>query len=283
MTSKRRLHCNRKTKRDTRSSIQQSFLPARQMPEFFKVLDAAIDAGLATLSPETATTIPADEMRLPVLDRAVMHLQAAQMLLKECHWESAAVVARQLFEFLVNIEEIVLRPNSQAAWEDFTQYGIVSAANAELKKIEYAEKHGYPADDEHASALKKLIATPPFDTVKISVRGWSGKSIKAMSTQSRNPDRKEQHRYYYSVWSDQVHSNPSALLRAIGPETTSGADERIRQSVYRETRSLIVMLVTLFCDLIDVLGAPRLIDEGSVTVWRQQLQQANEAFVRRHS
>lgn len=88
------------------------------MPEFFKALDDVTASGLVALSPALGVMNPVDSMRLPVLDRAVMHLQAAQLLLKECHWESTAVVARQLFELLVNIEEVQRRPDPQVAWEE---------------------------------------------------------------------------------------------------------------------------------------------------------------------
>lgn len=80
-----------------------------------------------------------------------------------------------------------------------------------------------------------------------------------------------------------MHSNPSALLRAIVQQTALGAEERIRQELYLETRSLIVMVVSLFCDLVNLLGTPRLIGEGNFATWRKRLQDANDAFVERWS
>lgn len=159
----------------------------------------------------------------------------------------------------------------------------MSAATTELAKIEYAKKQGYVDDDERAHALRDLLAAPPYNSLKVGGRGWSGKSVKALSEQSANPDRKEQYRYYYSAWSDQVHSNPSALLRAIEPQVLSDAESRIRDTVYNETRSLIVMLVSLFCDLIDLLGEPRLVPAAKVSDWRKQLKQANDAFTKRRT
>lgn len=251
------------------------------MPEFFKVLDDVVACGLAALSPANGETGSADLMRFPVLDRAVMHLQAARLLLKECHWESTAVVARQLFELIVNIEEIQRRPDPQAAWEEFSRYGVASAATSELAKIEYAKRQGYVDDDARASALRALLASPPYDTLKVGGRGWSGKSVKVLSEQSRNPERKEQYRYYYSTWSDQVHANPSSLMRAIEPQAASDAERRIRQAVYSETRTLIVLLISLFCDLNDVLGVPRLVPDAKAIEWREQLTEANDAFSKR--
>lgn len=284
MTAKRR-HARSKGKqsRTPRSHTQSKHLPTRQMPEYFKVLDTVVASGHAALSSAHGVLSPVDRMRLPVLDRAVMHLQAAQVLLKECHWESAAVVARQLFELLVNIEEVQQRSDPQVAWEEFTRYGIASAATSELAKIEYAKKQGYVDDNARASALRALLATPPYDTLKVGGRGWSGKSVKTLSKHSANPDRKEQYGYFYSAWSDQVHSNPSALMRAIEPRVASEAEHHIRQMAYSETRSLIVMLVSLFCDLIDLLGEPRLIPEGKRSEWREQLREANDVFMKRRA
>ena len=78
----------------------------RELAGMFRVLDHVIEETRDALLAEPWAT--SDEARFDraVLARALNILEAEQILLPVAHWEAAAGLARQLFELLINVEEI---------------------------------------------------------------------------------------------------------------------------------------------------------------------------------
>lgn len=244
------------------------------LPAEFEALDQAVEDTLRVLSHLQPGT-PSDVTRLAVGQRALTTLQGARLLLEEGHWELAIGAVRQIFEILVNVENLLNRADADAAWENYREFGEAQFLQASLRKLRYAIAAGYNDTSGEAKALKAALGEDRFDEFrhpKGHIRdSWSGLSVEKLANASQVPRRGDQYRYYYRTWSEQAHGNPSSLISAITPRSASTGLNREIAFFAREARQLITMLVGLWADLGSTLGIFDLDRATTVRGWRKQL------------
>lgn len=275
----------RKTSQPRRSddpSIGQADESKYHLRSYFVVLDSAIQAGTATLSTAQGQISDGEVARLVLLDRAVTILQAGRLLLEDAHWETASGVARQMFELLVNVEHLAGQPDTEAALAKYKSFGVMALARRERRALAYATEQGFADGDGRGQELDKLLQCADFDQFRDKngklLDNWARRDVAAMAAMSPDALRKSQYEYYYRSWSEHAHASPSSLIAAIIAQPDDGAVDGIRESVYRETRQLIVMLISMFSDLVLVLGQPRLVNEIEIASWRDGLAAATEEW-----
>lgn len=244
------------------------------LPAEFGALDLVVDDTLRALShlqPGSASEVT----RLAVGQRALTMLQGARLLLEEGHWELAVGVVRQMFEILVNVENLLNRADTDAAWESYRQFGEAQFLQASLRKLRYAIAAGYNDTSGEAKALTAALDEARFDEFrhpKGHIRdSWSGLSVEKLANASQAPWRVDQYRYYYRTWSEQAHGSPSSLISVITPRSASTGLNQELASFAREARQLITMLVGLSADLGSALGIFGSNRGTTIRGWREQL------------
>lgn len=244
------------------------------LPAEFGALDLVIDDSSRALK-RLRSGSPSEVTRLAVGQRMLTMLQGARLLLEEGHWELAAGVARQIFEILVNVENLLNRADVEAAWESYREFGEAQLLQAALRKLKYAIAAGYDDASDEARSLTAALGDARFEEfrhAKGHIRdSWTGRSVEKLAASSQVPWRADQYRYYYRTWSEQAHGSPSSLISTVTPRTASTGLNVELASFAREARQLITMLVGLSADLGSALGILGPSRETTVRGWRDQL------------
>lgn len=268
-----------------RDARDPDWRPRDHLSGFFSALDAAIRDGGDALSAAQGEVSEYGAGRLAVADRGVTILQAARLLLEESHWEAASGVARQMFELLVNAEHLAAQPDTEAAWSTYKSFGLMALARGRKRALGYAVEQGYQDLDGRGQELDKFLQRAEFDQFRDKngklLDNWARRNVADLAAASPNNLRKAQYEYYYRTWSEHAHAGPSSLMPTIIPQPEDGAVELIMESVYRETRQLIVMLISMFIDLVLVLGNPPIVAAAQIDSWRDGLVAANKAWQER--
>lgn len=261
--------------------------PRKQLRSYFVVLDSAIKSGAEALASAQGPVSTVDASRLVLLDRAVTILQASRVLLEEAHWEAASGVARQLFELLVNVEELASQPNTETAWDTYKSFGLMATARRRKRALDYAIALGFDDTDDLGPELDEYLRSGEFDRFRDKngklLDNWARRDVASLAAASKDNMRKAQYEYYYRSWSEHAHASPSSLLPAIITQDEDSAVGRITETVRRETRQLIVMMTSMFSDLILVLGQPQLVAQEQVDGWRDGLAAATAEWRERRS
>ena len=266
---KRRHH-----QRQTRSQLPAGAFRApsvkRELAGMFRVLDQVIQETRNALLAEPGAA--SDEARFDraVLARALNILEAEQVLLPVAHWEAASGLARQLFELLVNIEEISRHDDPSKARLRYGKFGILQQARKRLRMVEYSRDTGRPAHDEFEAELDSLLSSPDFNEFKQSNGRWqdywSGKSVRLLASESESEMRPHQYEHLFRRWSEEAHAAPSTIIREMfrGQSQESWIDDVLEED-QKEIGEVLTMTVVLFLDLEEALPhAPSL-------SWEQKL------------
>jgi len=252
----------------------------RQLAGLFQVLDHVIlETRTAMLAEQPATT---DEARFDraVLGRALNILEAVQILLPVAHWEAASGLARQLFELLVNVEEIGRQDDPAVARFRYSKFGALQHARERQRNVEYSRKSGRPVNEVFAEELDSLLSSADFAEFRRSNgrwhEYWSGKSVRQLASESESKIRTYQYEQLFRRWSEEAHAAPSTLIREIfrGRSQESWIDDVLSED-QKEIGQVLTMTVILFLELEAALPyAPHLSWEQKL-VWTDALQ--NEA------
>lgn len=256
---------------DSRARLFRDLLPVE-----FAALDSVIDDSLDALS-NLQPGSESEVTRLAVGQRALTLLQGARLLLEEGHWELAAGAGRQMFEVLVNLENLLNQSDTEAAWESYRRYGEAQFLQTSLRKLKYAIASGYDDESGEAKALATALDDARFDEFRHSkgyIRdSWTGLSVEKLAATSQVPWRADQYRCYYRTWSEQTHGQPSSLISNVTPRTASTGLEQELASYAREARQEITMFISLFADLASALGIFGTSHGTICNVWREKLGQ----------
>jgi hypothetical protein len=191
--------------------------------------------------------------------RAINAVKVARLLIVELQWEFAAAPARQIFELVVTTEYIRAQADPRLSSIRFTRFGLLRKMLARLEEMDYAEQTGRPVNEEARTSLRKLLAD--FDDLRVGKnhdrwpRSWSGHSTARLAELSpRQPIRRAQYRQLFTVWSEQLHAAPAALLPGIFPEINPGYRQLLEDDLI-EASQLAAMTITLFVELWMLLPA----------------------------
>jgi hypothetical protein len=223
-----------KKKRQQHQRATASKLPAgavrapsirTELAGLFRVLDHVIRETKNALLAEDAVT--SDEVRLDraVLSRALNILEAAQILLSVAHWEAASGLARQLFELLVNAEEIGRQDDPAEARLRYGRFGILQHARERLRQVEYNRESGRAVDEGFAEQLDVLLSSEDFKEFRkpngMWQEYWSGKSVRMLAAESESEMRPHQYEQLFRQWSEEAHGAPSTIIREMPRSTVA--------------------------------------------------------------
>jgi hypothetical protein len=247
-----------------------------ELAGLFRVLDSVIQETRNVLLAEPAVT--SDEVRFDraVLNRALNILEASQILLSVAHWEAASGLARQLFELLVNAEELGRQDDPVEARLRYGRFGILQHARGRLRRVEYNRGSGRPVDEEVAEHLDVLLSSEDFKEFRRPngrwQEYWSGKSVRTLASESESEMRPHQYEQLFRQWSEEAHAAPSTIIREMfrGASQESWIEDVLKEN-RKEIGEVLTMTVLLFLELEAALSyAPHLSWEQKV-VWTDAL------------
>jgi len=217
-------------------------------PEVFKITDAIVSTlhewinvdGLK--EPEDALSFT----KSALLVRAFNLYISINTLLKNDHWEDAAIISRSLFELLLNLEEILLEDEAALSKAQcFLKYNELQKTLHLINNLDY-EISTNRASEEQKKNLDKLmhLAKGFFKEFYIKKknkwqRTWCNKSVYSLASSSKNPLRMAHYKIIYSEFSNLSHSNPYGVMTThftMNPEKS--LDEMIIEKNNYEQKNL---------------------------------------------
>lgn len=230
-----------------KGKVQHLPLPKHRLRNTLGLLiEVADDATQAALgSGQGQHRGPASRFDLAVLGRGVNALKAVHVLCEQGHWEFAVSPVRQLFELLVNLEHIDTQDDRAAALERYELFGMLQHLRQTVGELEYEQSTGRPVDEERLAEGRRLLDAPLFERFRVPKKkgewhwatSWSGKTVWELAKASSSPIRRDQYRLLFSVWSEQTHASPSAVMQGllagdVVPEVVLASDDvRIAETV----------------------------------------------------
>ncbi len=228
-------------------------------PEYFAIIDNVIDKlvewiHIKGMRPHKSALA---FVKTATIVRAFNLYKSIKLLLRNDHWEDAAIIARSLFELLLNLEEVL---REEAASEQraskYLRFWKLREALHILNDIEYEIATGQ-CSKERAALLKKLIQT--METLfkefrnKRSRTGWEntwcGKSVYKLASTSANPMRIHHYKIIYSHFSELSHSSPYSAMTTWTEMKPGDNDDLIvkrRENIEKKSLLNVVLLSTFW-------------------------------------
>lgn len=198
---------------------------------------------------------PGNRVQASMFVRGINALKSVRVLAEESQWEFAAGPVRQIFELVINVEEMLREPDLEEALKSYVKFGLMQVARERYENLVYARDSGRDHDDTRLAYLEQLLehGFPEFRhvTKKGEVRyelSWCGKTVRKLASESSATIRQHQYRLLYATWSEQVHASPSTMLDDVfGAKATD--IEGLLQGDEPRTAEIIAMGITLFIEL----------------------------------
>jgi Family of unknown function (DUF5677) len=259
--------------------------PKARLKNLFSTMSAATAHGDRALTQTPANGDELVRFDAEVLMRGVNAVKSAQLLLENAHWEFAAGPVRQLFELLVNVEYIVAQPDREKAVLRYAKFGLLQMVRSQLAALRYDEATGRTVDQNRVVTLERMLEHTFPEFRRITKTGtvtwnasWSGKNIKALSSDSSNRLRVAQYEQLFVLLSEQLHAAPAALMGGIFP---SGGSDDVADIVADDDRHVVEtgsMAVTLFIELWLTLPTVPAPDGHAMLQWTAALIRQTQAM-----
>jgi len=227
-------------------------------PEYFAIIDNVIEKliewiHLRGMAPHRCALA---FVKTLIIVRAFNLYKSINLLLRTDHWEDGAIIARSLFELLLNLEEIL---REEAASEQrarkYLRFSKLQESLHIVNNIEYEIATGQ-CSKERVLLLKELKET--METLFKEFRNkkrrtgwentWCGESIYKLASTSTNPMRIHHYKIIYSLFSELSHSSPYSTMTAW-TEMKSGdnVDSIIQRGEDIQKKGLVnVLLLSTF-------------------------------------
>jgi hypothetical protein len=193
-------------------------------PGYFDIIDSVINKlhDWIHLEAMQTPTSALEYTKTATIIRAFNIYISIKILLRNGHWEDAAIIARSLFELLLNLEELLKdEAVSERNAKKYLRYYKLQEGLHIISNVEYEIATGR-CPKERELLLKDLkqsmeISFQEFRNKKRKrTNGWEntwcGKSVYSLALSSANPMRGHQYKIIYSYFSDLSHSSPYAAM-----------------------------------------------------------------------
>lgn len=246
-------------------SVQHQKAAKERYPEYFGISHFVIEQVAEWLHksgmPQVQSAL--DIVKLSSLTRGFNLYRAINLLLETDHWEDAAILARSMFELVLNIEKILTDGQSrEAKARKYLRFGQLQRYLKVRTKTEYEIERGRASQDKRAR-LAKLEEQADFLFAEFRTKGkkpkwirsWCGKNVFELAKDSTYPLRLAHYRVVYSLYSWLSHSSPYATMTAFSltkekaPCSAEELFQRLEQSDKEHLRDVLTMTTTWFLEL----------------------------------
>jgi hypothetical protein len=233
-------------------------------PEYFAIIDNVISKldewiHQKGLQPDKSALA---FVKNAIIIRAFNIYRSINLLLRKDHWEEGAIIARSLFELLLNLEEILKEeaaPEQKAS--KYLRYNELQKSLHVVNDFEYEISTGR-GSEKQTLLLKELkqmmeVLFEEFCDKKSQtgwMSTWCGKSVYKLASTSPNPIRIHHYKIIYFYFSELAHSSPHSAMTAW-TEMKSGDNDNFiiqrREKIERE--NLVNVLVLSTCWIMEIL------------------------------
>jgi hypothetical protein len=107
-----------------------------------------------------------------------------RVLTEEGHWEFAAGPVRQVFELLINAEEILRQADLDEALQKYVKFGLMQTVRDRQENLLYERDTGRPFNEKQLAYLRGGTSVAPCDAAgsfnsNIGVGGVIGTNLRA--------------------------------------------------------------------------------------------------------
>lgn len=233
-------------------------------PEHFKISKMVINQLVKWLH---RTDIPAPQTALGIVKfasviRAFNLYKSINILLENDHWEDAEILARSMFELLLNLEEVVR--DKESAEEKAIRYlrfqylqNYIHKANVDqynVKKGRMPKKHASKLADMDKTAKSVFSEFLSKNRKSEWDKSWCNMSVYSLAKNSKNRMRISHYKVIYSLFSDLSHSSPYSVTTAMSLGSTPEETEKLLEghdNFEKENMTLVLSLSTTW--LIEIL------------------------------
>ena len=190
-------------------------------PKYFAIIDNVVDKlhEWIHLNGMQQHKSALDFVKTVTIVRTFNLYKSIKLLLRNDHWEDAAIIARSLFELLLNLEEILREEKvSEQKASKYLRYNELQKSLHIVNDIQYEITTGR-CSRKRALLLKKLKQT--METLFKEFRNkkrtgwkntWCGKNVHELASSSHNPIRIHHYKIIYSHFSELSHSTPYSAM-----------------------------------------------------------------------
>lgn len=226
-------------------------------PEYFAIIENVIDKlvewiHVTGMRPHKSALA---FVKTATIVRAFNLYKSINLLLRNDHWEDAAIIARSLFELLLNLEEILREEAvSEQKASKYLRFWKLQESLHILNDIEYEIATGR-CSKERALLLEELKKN--MDTLLKEFRNkksrtgwentWCGKSVYKLASTSPNPIRIHHYKIIYSYFSELSHSTPYSAMTTWTEMKPGESDDLIaqrREDIEKENLVTVILLST---------------------------------------
>jgi Family of unknown function (DUF5677) len=230
-----------------------------RLPDLFPALSAVCDLSFVTLMSTIQPRGQLEFLHVATFDRAFNTLKGVKLLLENDHWELAAPLVRQLFELLVNLEEIHRSPNVSEAVTRYVKFAVLGDLLHDKRRLDYEIASGRGSKDVHeqANSIRVFCVTHFPEFLDRSKKGdrwaqsWCRATTKELARRSRYSIRIHQYETLYSFLSAYTHGAPPAILGAhlkFPWDPEAGFDKTIKDDS-RRIVELASLTIAFYIDL----------------------------------
>ncbi len=194
--------------------------------------------------------------------RAYNLYRSINNLLETDHWEDGGILARSMFELVLNLEEIQREPGKEEKRaRKYMRFNYLQQYLQTDAIQQYKQKTGRSsASDSARHGQLQKIARSLFSEFVDPKRksewqkSWCGKSVHSLAKDSKDAMRYHHYKMMYSFFSELSHSGPLPVMHnLILGETTEETKQLLEGQVDREREhtALVLSLSTIW--LLEVL------------------------------
>jgi hypothetical protein len=258
--------------------VKRVAAPKTRLKSLFALLhDVITSADRALLGTEKADQ-PLVRFDVAMLQRGINTLKAVRLLTEHGHWEFAASATRQLYELVVNMEYLATERDREEATLLYAKFGLLQAVQAQHREVLYNQKTGRPIDEQRLAFLESLLehTFSEFRDERADgrvrwLRNWSGKSTRELAELSTNRMRVPQYEQLFTIWSEQTHASPGALIDSFAQRA---GEDWIEEVVARDDvriAEMVTIAISLLFELWHMLPNAPAIDGAQFKRWTEGL------------
>jgi hypothetical protein len=189
--------------------------------------------------------------------RAFNLYRSINNLLETDHWEDAAILARSMFELVINLEEIQRETGKEEKKaRKYMRFNYLQRYLQADALQQYEQKTGrcsasYSALHNHRQKIARSLFSEFIDPKWKSEwqKSWCGKSVHSLAKNSKNEMRYYHYKIMYSFFSELSHSGPLPVMsNLLMGETTEETKQLLENydAGEREHAALVLSLSTLW-------------------------------------
>lgn len=198
-----------------------------------------------------------DHLKLRFFDRAFNVVKGIKILIENSHWELAAPLTRQLFEMVLNLEELDQSDDPDKAVTRYGKFAALQELRHEFANLQHDIGMGRDVEQKQARLDEgQALARKAFPEFWIQTRrggrwsnSWCGASVKELAQRSEHPLRISQYEVVFRFLSAYGHGAPLAIAGPLDEQIHADDFDRRVTSDDRNTIEIIALTLGFYMEI----------------------------------